>query len=70
MALSCWITSIFATEDPMRKPAQLQDPSALDRAYLDQLFENARVAMVMADTKGRVLRVNKRFLKLFGYATP
>jgi len=54
----------------MRKPAQLQDPSALDRAYLDQLFENARVAMVMADTKGRVLRVNKRFLKLFGYATP
>jgi len=54
----------------MKKPAQPQDTSALDKAYLDQLFENALVAMVMADTKGRVLRVNRRFLKVFGYKAP
>ena len=39
----------------------------LEKAYLDQLFESAQEAIVMADNEGRVLRANSEFLKLFGY---
>ncbi|MFB0566730.1 MAG: PAS domain S-box protein [Candidatus Aminicenantaceae bacterium] len=38
-----------------------------ERAYLDQLFESAPEAIVMADTNGHVIRVNSEFLRLFGY---
>ncbi|MEE8377933.1 MAG: PAS domain-containing protein, partial [Candidatus Aminicenantaceae bacterium] len=36
-------------------------------AYIDQLFESAQEAIVMADKEGRVLRVNDEFTRLFGY---
>jgi len=36
-------------------------------AYLDQLFESAQEAIVMADNKGRALRINQEFTGLFGY---
>ncbi len=36
-------------------------------AYLDQLFESAQEAIVMADHKGGALRINQEFTKLFGY---
>jgi PAS domain S-box-containing protein/putative nucleotidyltransferase with HDIG domain len=36
--------------------------------YLDQLFENAQEAIVIADKQGRVLRVNSEFERLFGYS--
>jgi PAS domain S-box-containing protein len=36
-------------------------------AYLDQLFESAQEAIVMADNKGIALRINQEFTKLFGY---
>lgn len=36
-------------------------------AYLEQLFESAQEAIVMTDSKGKILRVNKEFIKLFGY---
>ena len=51
----------------LKKP---EENHALDKALLNQLFENAQVAIVMADTRGRVIRVNKHFLKLFGYTHP
>jgi two-component system sensor histidine kinase/response regulator len=55
----------------MKKPKPTgSSGNELDNAILNQLFQNAHVAMVMADTKGLVLRVNKRFLKVFGYAAP
>lgn len=38
-------------------------------AYLDQLFESAQEAIVMADNKGKALRINKEFSKLFGYTS-
>lgn len=37
-------------------------------AYLDQLFESAQEAIVMADNDGRALRINQEFKKLFGFA--
>ncbi len=36
-------------------------------AYLDQLFESAQEAIVMADNKGIALRINQEFTRLFGY---
>ncbi|MGD8535065.1 MAG: PAS domain S-box protein, partial [Candidatus Aminicenantes bacterium] len=36
-------------------------------AYLDQLFESAQEAIVMADNTGKALRINQEFTKLFGY---
>ncbi|MGD8539673.1 MAG: PAS domain S-box protein [Candidatus Aminicenantes bacterium] len=42
-------------------------PPEAGNGYLDQLFENAQEAIVMTDNRGRVLRVNGEFEKLFGY---
>ncbi len=38
-----------------------------ERAYLDSLFEMAPDAVVVTDEHGHVMRVNRSFLKLFGY---
>ncbi|MBN1105266.1 MAG: PAS domain S-box protein [Deltaproteobacteria bacterium] len=38
-----------------------------EKAYLEQLFESAQVAIVVTDNKGRVIRVNREFTRLFGY---
>ncbi len=43
-------------------------PPEADNGYLDQLFENAQEAIVMTDNRGRVLRVNSEFERLFGYS--
>jgi PAS domain S-box-containing protein/putative nucleotidyltransferase with HDIG domain len=45
-----------------------QIPSEANNGYLDQLFENAQEAIVMTDNRGRVLRVNSEFERLFGYS--
>ena len=39
----------------------------LEKAYLEQLFENAPEAIVMVDNEGGILRVNSEFNELFGY---
>ena len=39
----------------------------LEKAQLDQLFDSAQEAIVMADKDGIVLRVNSDFSRLFGY---
>lgn len=49
-------------------PLHLEKKLQIERAYLDQLFENAQEAIVLADKQGRVLRVNTEFSKLFGYS--
>ena len=46
---------------------QAEERLTLEKAQLDQLFESAQEAIVMADKDGRVLRVNGEFTKLFGY---
>jgi PAS domain S-box-containing protein/putative nucleotidyltransferase with HDIG domain len=43
-------------------------PPEAGNGYLDQLFENAQEAIVMTDNRGRVLRVNSEFERLFGYS--
>jgi two-component system sensor histidine kinase/response regulator len=46
---------------------QAEERLTLEKAQLDQLFESAQEAIVMADKDGHVLRVNDEFTKLFGY---
>ncbi len=38
-----------------------------ERALLDQLFESAPQAIVLADVDSRVIRINSEFTRLFGY---
>jgi len=38
-----------------------------ERAYLNKLFEDTPLGIVMADPRAKVLRVNKEFERLFGY---
>jgi len=40
----------------------------LERIYLDQLYDNAQVGIVMAENDGTVIRVNPEFIQIFGYS--
>lgn len=39
-----------------------------EKAYLDQLFDNAQVGIVMAENDGTVIRINPEFQRIFGYS--
>ncbi|MFQ5721064.1 MAG: PAS domain S-box protein [Candidatus Aminicenantales bacterium] len=39
----------------------------LEKARLDKLFESAQEGIVMTDTEGKVIRVNREFTRMFGY---
>ncbi len=41
--------------------------SATENSYLEQLFESALEAIVMADNNHRIIRVNSEFTRMFGY---
>lgn len=45
----------------------LEKKLQIERANVDQLFESAQEAIVLADKQGHVLRVNSEFMRLFGY---
>ncbi len=38
-----------------------------ERAYLDNLYESAQEAVVITDLKGKILRINPEFTRIFGY---
>jgi PAS domain-containing protein len=46
----------------------LVDRLRQQRALLDELFEQAPQAVALLDASGRVVRVNREFTRLFGYA--
>lgn len=50
--------------DRQRTAAALE----LQRAYLEQLFQNAPEGIVLLDNDDRVIRVNPEFMLLFGYS--
>jgi two-component system sensor histidine kinase/response regulator len=49
-------------------PANLGKKLQIERAYVDQLFESAQEAIVLADKQGHVIRINSEFIRLFGYS--
>ena len=48
-------------------PINLEKSLQIQRAYLDQLFESAQEAIVLADKQGHIIRVNNEFMRLFGF---
>lgn len=48
-------------------PINLERKLQIERAYVDQLFESAQEAIVLADKQGHVIRVNSEFQRMFGY---
>ncbi len=51
----------------VHEPLHLEKKLQIERAYLDQLFESAQEAIVLADKQGHVIRINSEFSRLFGY---
>lgn len=41
----------------------------IEKARMEELFEGSPEAIALADPKGRVLRINQHFTKLFGYTS-
>ena len=46
----------------------LEKKLQIERAYVDQLFESAQEAIVLADKQGHVIRANGEFMRMFGYS--
>ena len=44
-----------------------EEETQRERAFFDQLVETAPEGIVIADTQGRIMRVNAEFLRMFGY---
>ncbi len=49
------------------EPEILGKKLQIERAYADQLLESAQEAIVLADKKGHIIRINSEFTRLFGY---
>lgn len=47
---------------------RLERALALEKVHLEQLFDGAPAAVALVDNDGRILRVNRHFTELFGYA--
>jgi len=46
---------------------KIEERLKLERAYIDQLFKSAPEAIIMADDRGRTIRINDDFTQLFGF---
>jgi PAS domain S-box-containing protein len=46
---------------------EIEEALRKEKAYLEQLFENAQEGIVLADNTGRILHVNGEFARMFGY---
>ncbi|WP_165849311.1 PAS domain-containing sensor histidine kinase [Candidatus Cryosericum septentrionale] len=46
---------------------QAEEETQRERAFFDQLVETAPEGIAIADTQGRIMRVNAEFVRMFGY---
>ncbi len=46
---------------------QAEKQAQKEKAYLDSLYNSAQEAVVITDLKGKILRVNPEFTRIFGY---
>jgi PAS domain S-box-containing protein len=60
------VTEIELRRELLRR-RQYEATLELERAHLEQLFTSSPEAVVLLDTRDRVLRVNPEFARMFGY---
>ncbi len=61
-----WHTATAIVRDVTARK-NIEKKLKLEKAYIDQLFKSAPEAIVMADDRGRNIRINDDFTKLFGF---
>jgi len=59
--------AIYAIYRDITARKKAEEALSREKAYLDQLFENAQEAIVMCDYEGKIVRVNQEFSRLFGF---
>jgi PAS domain S-box-containing protein len=62
------VTGIIGVATDITVHRRAQEELHRERVYLDHLFESIPEAIVLVDHDGLVLRVNREFTQLFGYA--
>ena len=62
-----YVVGFFAIFRDITQHITAKDALKVEKAYLEQLFESAQEAIVMADNEHIILKVNNEFLRLFGY---
>lgn len=70
--LSCLVPAVnraLRETKERRERKQAEESLLTEKAYLDQLFDNAPEAVVMVNFNGRVIRINDEFTRLFGYSS-
>ncbi|MBM3296752.1 MAG: PAS domain S-box protein, partial [Candidatus Aminicenantes bacterium] len=63
------MTGVLSSGKDVTDRRRAEEDLQLEKAHLDGLFESAPEGIVMTTPKGIVLRINKEFTRLFGYAT-
>ncbi len=58
-----------AAQREITRRRQTEEALRVEKAYFEQLFENAPEAIVLVDNDSRVLRVNGEFTRMFGYTS-
>jgi PAS domain S-box-containing protein len=61
------LMGLVAVTRDITERKEAEEKLKLEKAYIDQLFESAQEAIVLADTDGRIVRANNDFLDLFGF---
>ncbi|MBZ5647205.1 MAG: PAS domain S-box protein [Acidobacteriia bacterium] len=59
--------AILATGFDVTERKRAEEDLLIQKAYLEQLFDNAPEAIALLDTDRRVVRVNREFRRMFGF---
>ena len=58
----------FSTWIDISKQREIEEKIKTEKILLDRLFESAEEGIVLVDLQGKVIRVNRKFCKIFGYS--
>ena len=60
-------TMVLGTATDITERKKAEEDLKVERAYLENLFENSPEAIVVTSNDGKIERINKEFTRLFGY---
>jgi len=58
---------VYVTMEDITERKRAEEETQRERAFFDRLVETAPEAIAITDTRGRVTRVNAKFVRMFGY---